>query len=79
MGMLNLQTSKNSPFFGPPCIYIYIYIYICDCVRATGHHEYGPKYHEQIIECVRRSAEHCDCLQCFFILHSMGGGTLYVN
>lgn len=42
---------------------------------ATGHHEYGPKYHEQIVECVRRSAEHCDSLQCFFILHSMGGGT----
>lgn len=23
---------------------------------------------------VRRAAEHCDCLQCFFLIHSMGGG-----
>ncbi|KAG7254008.1 hypothetical protein CRUP_028569, partial [Coryphaenoides rupestris] len=28
-----------------------------------------------IVEKVRRAAEHCDCLQCFFLIHSMGGGT----
>lgn len=41
---------------------------------ATGHMMYGPKYREQITETVRKAAEICDCLQCFFILHSMGGG-----
>ncbi|XP_005103226.1 tubulin epsilon chain [Aplysia californica] len=42
---------------------------------ATGHHLYGTQYKEQISEVVRRAAEFCDCLQCFFVLHSMGGGT----
>ena len=36
--------------------------------------EYGPRYHEQISDAIRRAAEFCDCLQCFFVLHSMGGG-----
>lgn len=27
------------------------------------------------MEKLRKTAEHCDCLQCFFIIHSMGGGT----
>ena len=35
---------------------------------------YGTKYHENIVETLRKSAELCDCLQSFFILHSMGGG-----
>lgn len=26
------------------------------------------------MEKLRKAAEHCDCLQCFFIIHSMGGG-----
>lgn len=42
---------------------------------AVGHHEYGPKYREAILDAIRRAAEFCDCLQCFFIMHSMGGGT----
>ncbi|CAH1785919.1 unnamed protein product [Owenia fusiformis] len=42
---------------------------------AVGHKMYGPQYREAILESVRRAAEACDCLQCFFILHSMGGGT----
>lgn len=42
---------------------------------ATGHKMYGSQYREDICEVVRRAAEYCDCLQCFFILHSMGGGT----
>ncbi|KAI0229194.1 Tubulin epsilon chain [Lamellibrachia satsuma] len=41
---------------------------------AVGHMEYGPRYHEQISDAIRRAAEFCDCLQCFFVLHSMGGG-----
>ncbi|KAK2166309.1 hypothetical protein LSH36_40g16070, partial [Paralvinella palmiformis] len=40
---------------------------------AVGHKIYGPRYREQLIEVIRRSAEACNCLQCFFILHSMGG------
>ncbi|CAL8315170.1 unnamed protein product [Merluccius merluccius] len=42
---------------------------------AVGHMTYGSVYREQIVEKVRRAAEHCDCLQCFFLIHSMGGGT----
>ncbi|CAL1535064.1 unnamed protein product [Lymnaea stagnalis] len=42
---------------------------------ATGHKMYGSQYRENLSEVVRRAAEFCDCLQCFFVLHSMGGGT----
>ncbi|EKX44435.1 hypothetical protein GUITHDRAFT_139686 [Guillardia theta CCMP2712] len=47
---------------------------------AQGHMEYGPKYRESIAECVRQTVEHCDSLQSFFVLHSLGaiktcGGT----
>lgn len=43
-------------------------------LRAVGHWTYGSTYREQLVEQVRRAAEHCDCLQCFFLIHSMGGG-----
>ncbi|KAM6954383.1 tubulin epsilon chain [Aplochiton taeniatus] len=42
---------------------------------AVGHLTYGSAYREQIVDKLRRAAEHCDCLQCFFLIHSMGGGT----
>uniref|UniRef100_A0A2R8ZZE4 Tubulin epsilon 1 n=2 Tax=Pan TaxID=9596 RepID=A0A2R8ZZE4_PANPA len=42
---------------------------------AVGHKVFGSLYQDQILEKFRKSAEHCDCLQCFFIIHSMGGGT----
>ncbi|KAL5961323.1 Tubulin epsilon chain, partial [Taenia solium] len=42
---------------------------------AVGYFEHGQKHTDEIVEAIRRSAELCDCLQCFFILHSMGGGT----
>nr|CAB3267373.1 tubulin epsilon chain-like [Phallusia mammillata] len=42
---------------------------------AVGNKEYGTMYREQIAEQVRKAAELCDCLQCFFVLHSTGGGT----
>lgn len=42
---------------------------------AEGHITYGSTYREQIVERLRKTAEHCDCLQCFFLIHSMGGGT----
>ncbi|XP_068735104.1 tubulin epsilon chain-like isoform X2 [Montipora capricornis] len=40
---------------------------------ATGFMMYGQQYREQIIEVIRHAAELCDCLQCFFLIHSMGG------
>ncbi|XP_011826039.1 PREDICTED: tubulin epsilon chain [Mandrillus leucophaeus] len=43
--------------------------------RAVGHRVFGSLYQDQILEKLRKSAEHCDSLQCFFIIHSMGGGT----
>ncbi|XP_066533325.1 tubulin epsilon chain [Hoplias malabaricus] len=42
---------------------------------AVGHLSYGSVYGEKIMDQVRKAAEKCDCLQCFFLLHSMGGGT----
>ena len=42
---------------------------------AHGHAVYGPQYADAIAESVRREAERCDSLQCFLLLHSMGGGT----
>ena len=42
---------------------------------AHGHCEYGPKYAPDILEAVRVTAEKCDSLQSFFVMHSLGGGT----
>jgi tubulin epsilon len=42
---------------------------------AVGHMYYGEKYKDSIRELVRKNAEHCDSLESFFIMHSMGGGT----
>lgn len=42
---------------------------------AHGHHLYGPMYRDSIEEKVRFAAEQCDSLQCFLLLHSLGGGT----
>ncbi|OQS04693.1 tubulin epsilon chain isoform X3 [Thraustotheca clavata] len=42
---------------------------------AHGYALYGAKYKEDILEKLRCATEHCDSLQSFFILHSMGGGT----
>uniref|UniRef100_A0A8C4EQ88 Tubulin epsilon 1 n=1 Tax=Dicentrarchus labrax TaxID=13489 RepID=A0A8C4EQ88_DICLA len=41
---------------------------------AVGHMTYGSAYREQIVDKLRKAVEHCDCLQCFFLIHSMGGG-----
>ena len=40
---------------------------------------YGQQYREQISEVIRHAAELCDCLQCFFLIHSMGGGSLFYS
>ena len=37
---------------------------------------YGSQYEEKVLETIRHAAELCDSLQCFFLLHSMGGGIL---
>ena len=42
---------------------------------ATGFHFYGNLYKEKITDIVRKECEACDCVQSFFLLHSMGGGT----
>lgn len=43
--------------------------------RAVGFHTYSSQYSDHIMETVRQAAEACDSLACFFILHSLGGGT----
>ena len=48
---------------------------MCTCTRAVGYQQYGNQYQDQLRETIRRAAEPCDCLQSFFLLHSMGGGT----
>ena len=61
-------------------MYLHMYkvimqVYMYGCIyRATGNKMYGTKYEEDIKEIVRRTAEYCDCLQSFLVLHSMGGG-----
>ncbi|XP_074415865.1 tubulin epsilon chain [Austrofundulus limnaeus] len=42
---------------------------------AAGYMTYGSAYRESIVDKLRKASEHCDCLQCFFLIHSMGGGT----
>eukprot|EP01135_Chromosphaera_perkinsii_P008982 Nk52_evm1s1568 gene=Nk52_evmTU1s1568 len=42
---------------------------------AVGHEVYGEQYRDSILDSLRQSAEQCDALQSFFLMHSMGGGT----
>lgn len=42
---------------------------------AHGFYHYGKLYEHNIAERVRKQAEQCDSLQCFFVTHSIGGGT----
>ena len=42
---------------------------------AHGHYMYGPKYRSAFEEGLRKNAEHCDSLQTFMVMHSLGGGT----
>ena len=50
-------------------LFVFLYIF-----RAVGNKMYGGQYRDHLSETLRKSAELCDCLQSFFILHSMGGG-----
>eukprot|EP00357_Protocruzia_adherens_P006593 CAMPEP_0114993620 /NCGR_PEP_ID=MMETSP0216-20121206/12637_1 /TAXON_ID=223996 /ORGANISM="Protocruzia adherens, Strain Boccale" /LENGTH=481 /DNA_ID=CAMNT_0002357295 /DNA_START=138 /DNA_END=1583 /DNA_ORIENTATION=+ len=42
---------------------------------AHGFHHYGQMYQEELLDKIRRTAEYCDSLQSFFLMHSLGGGT----
>lgn len=42
---------------------------------AHGHAVDGPRHADELLEVVRRAAEFCDSLQCFSLVHSLGGGT----
>ncbi|KAA3672099.1 tubulin epsilon [Paragonimus westermani] len=42
---------------------------------AVGNCYYGHQYHEELVDVIRKATELCDCLQCFFLIHSLGGGT----
>ena len=42
---------------------------------AHGHTVYGPAHRSRFLEAVRRQAESCDSIQCFSLVHSLGGGT----
>ena len=42
---------------------------------AQGYSEYGPMYHEDLLESIRKESESCDSLASFFLIHSVGGGT----
>lgn len=42
---------------------------------AVGHMEYGDKYIDTVTEAVRAQVERCDCIQSFFVMHSLSGGT----
>jgi len=55
-------------------LHVHIWSHLCFSSRAVGNKMYGSQYHDQILDTLRKSAEYCDCLQSFFIIHSMGGG-----
>lgn len=42
---------------------------------AVGHMEYGDQYIESIANATRHQVEQCDCIQAFFVTHSLSGGT----
>lgn len=42
---------------------------------AHGHSVYGPAHRERFLDAVRKAAGACDSLQCFQLIHSLGGGT----
>ncbi|CAI8032863.1 Tubulin beta-4B chain, partial [Geodia barretti] len=42
---------------------------------AKGHYTEGAELVDSVLDCVRKEAESCDCLQGFQLTHSLGGGT----
>lgn len=52
---------------------------ICLIFRAVGNLQYGKLYYDKLLYLIQRQVEKCDSLQCFFLIHSMGGGMLYIS
>ncbi|XP_043269360.1 tubulin epsilon chain-like isoform X2 [Venturia canescens] len=42
---------------------------------AVGYHTHGQAYYDKIEEAIRKTAERCNSLHGFLMLHSLGGGT----
>jgi tubulin beta len=42
---------------------------------AKGFYTEGAELVDNVLECARKEAENCDCLQGFQVAHSLGGGT----
>lgn len=63
------QLVGNSIYYNG--LWVPVAVFVC---RAVGNRTYGSLYQDQITESLRKTAEHCDCLQSFFVIHSMGGG-----
>lgn len=42
---------------------------------AKGQYTEGAELVDSVMDCVRKEAEGCDCLQGFQMTHSLGGGT----
>lgn len=42
---------------------------------AKGHYTDGAELVDQVMDCIRKESETCDCLQGFQLCHSLGGGT----
>lgn len=42
---------------------------------AIGYYTEGAELMESVLDCTRKLAERCDCLQGFQLLHSIGGGS----
>ncbi|VEL28515.1 unnamed protein product [Protopolystoma xenopodis] len=42
---------------------------------AVANCFYGQRFASRLRSSIRKAAELCDSLQCFFIIHSLGGGT----
>ena len=42
---------------------------------AKGHYTEGAEHVDLVLDCLRKEAETCDCMQGFQLCHSLGGGT----
>ncbi|KAL9654323.1 hypothetical protein ABK040_010354 [Willaertia magna] len=70
-----VNTSNNNGSF----LYDTNNIYFKQCGSANnwafGYNEHGPKIEANVLELLRKEAEHCDSLSGFLMLQSMAGGT----
>ncbi|CAL8100371.1 unnamed protein product [Calicophoron daubneyi] len=79
--LVDMEEGVVAELFKGPLRDIYDHRYLITDVSgsgnnwAVGKYFYGSRYNQELIEVIRRAAELCDCLQCFFLIHSLGGGT----